>query len=1550
VIRRRTIIALSAAGLLALGVSLVGGAIAFTRTAFGRERIRAVVLAELRRAIHGRVYIGRLSGNFLTTVVIDSLEIRDLDGFLFVAAGRVTATYDPRDIFARKIALRDVALEHPVLQLIRHRSGIWNLMRLFPPARPLVPLDRLPTPVRQLPQEATRGFGDYIVVDTVTVHDGTVSYSMPWDPADTVRRAQRDSEITSARHDPRQGVSWWAEGLMRTLHWDHVDFASPHVRIVDPDSAGVAFGITRFDADESDPPFRFRAVRGRVRIVGDSAFLDLPHLELPGSIASGGGKLWWGQSSPLSASLHFVADSISLADIAWVYPTLPRTGGGHGVFDMQSDRDPHITAYALSGLDVRTTDSHIHGAITFVVGRPTLAIRDVALRVDPLDMAFIRTLTGTPFPVDWAGQFTGFARGPGGPVSRFRVDTTDLFYRDAHVPGAISHAAGSGELDVTDPSETIFHHFRLTLHQLDLRTPEFVLPKFASLHGTISGTATLDSVWDDITIRGADIVHHDGDGAETRLLGGGHITLGDPATTYDLDLRADPLALGTIAQSYPNLWLRGSVAGPLTLHGTLDDLDVTAALTSDAGTIRIQGHANTQGPLYSARGTLALNDADLRALTGRPSAPTGPLTARATLDLEGDSIGDLAGSAAAQLERSIVDGFRVVAAQATLRFAGGRMIVDSIDADWALGSLRASGGLGLVPSVSDSLLVTGALDSLGGLRRFLAAAPTQRDSLTGTLRLAATLSGSLDSLGATGTVVGGDMRVGGARIRSVGASFALANVPVDPRGTSALNLDGLSLWGVALDHLGVTAQLEGGGRTLVGLGVAAPVADAAAGGSGPRGAAALEIVRSPGATVVAVDTFALYTGTNAWHLTERSARVRIDTAGFTLDPMTLRGSESGWIAVRATVPVAGSSLVHVVADSIRLADIGTLVESPVRVAGLASLDWTITGPRAAPIMRLEAALEHLAFGDARLDGISVTGGYADRRADLSTDVLHGRDTTLHAGVSVPVDLALTSVPERVMVDGPIHGNIHADSTDFGALATLYPTLQDPKGALRANVDVAGTIRHPTFTGEVHIANAEAGFPQLGVRLLGITADLGLAGDSVAIRTLSAATLTADRHGQAVVDGWLTFVDPTDPHFGLTLHASDFHVLHHSRLADIEVSTTTPLRLMGSENASRLTGAVRVDRGTIYLRDVLQKQVINLDDPDIYTIIDTSIVENQHLLPQPPPRFVQGLRIDTVQVTLAQDVWLKSSEATINLATSEGPLYVTTAPTGQDSTRALALSGVLVAARGDYRLNLGIVQRTFIVDQPGTVRFSGDPGFNPALDITAIHTVRQPQVITGDVKPDVRIRVALRGTLERPTVVLSSADAAQPSSPADTSRLQQYSQSDLLSYLVTGHPSYDVTSGGNAAVLTSVVLPTLGTALGSQLSGGLFDYVQVQPGGYSQIGPQAGTAQGALFNTLSGTRIGAGKQIGARTFVSADVGVCQLGALSGGGAVTGAAGATPGFADQIGIRVEHQLTSRLSIAAASEPGTNALYCTSAYSRSFVTTPRQWGLDLFHTWQF
>ncbi len=150
------------------------------------------------------------------------------------------------------------------------------------------------------------------------------------------------------------------------------------------------------------------------------------------------------------------------------------------------------------------------------------------------------------------------------------------------------------------------------------------------------------------------------------------------------------------------------------------------------------------------------------------------------------------------------------------------------------------------------------------------------------------------------------------------------------------------------------------------------------------------------------------------------------------------------------------------------------------------------------------------------------------------------------------------------------------------------------------------------------------------------------------------------------------------------------------------------------------------RGSIFIPDISQKQVINLDDPEFFNVVDTSLLINRELLPAAPPRLVQGLTLDNVSVTLGQDVWLKSSEANINLSTALGPLTVTTAPTGRDSSRALTLAGTLVATRGDYRLDLGIVQRTFIVDQPGTLRFTGSPNSTRAQHLGDTHGAAAPK--------------------------------------------------------------------------------------------------------------------------------------------------------------------------------------------------------------------------------
>jgi translocation and assembly module TamB len=316
--------------------------------------------------------------------------------------------------------------------------------------------------------------------------------------------------------------------------------------------------------------------------------------------------------------------------------------------------------------------------------------------------------------------------------------------------------------------------------------------------------------------------------------------------------------------------------------------------------------------------------------------------------------------------------------------------------------------------------------------------------------------------------------------------------------------------------------------------------------------------------------------------------------------------------------------------------------------------------------------------------------------------------------------------------------------------------------------------------------------------------------------------------------------------------------------------------------------------------------------------------------------VRNLSVQGVAIDMGADTWLRSSEANVNLG---GAVSVTTSRNERDEDKVqFALDGALRADRGTYRLNLGVVQRTFSIEG-GTLRFYGtDPDLNPALDITAVHTVRQFEQST-DAKREIRIRVKIGGTLAQPTLELSSDDP----------RLQE---SDLLSYLITGQPSFEVGGGVSSAgsTLASVALPTFSSYLEGRFSGKLFDYVQLQSAGVDR---NANVNASQIGSLLDRTRLGLGIQLNDRTFVSATFGLCTFGSVFTGGQEGRNTNFDPQtIANSAGGKVEYRFDRGLSAAFGLEPSTSQLLCSStgASSRSFVPTPRQLGFDLFKTWQF
>ena len=97
------------------------------------------------------------------------------------------------------------------------------------------------------PKGPERGFGDFVVLDSVHVRGGgTFRLTIPWHTDDTLRGVKRDSAIrvNMARKDHE--IRKTREGLTQTYRWTNAYVFPSHIRVADPDTAGIqAFISTR---------------------------------------------------------------------------------------------------------------------------------------------------------------------------------------------------------------------------------------------------------------------------------------------------------------------------------------------------------------------------------------------------------------------------------------------------------------------------------------------------------------------------------------------------------------------------------------------------------------------------------------------------------------------------------------------------------------------------------------------------------------------------------------------------------------------------------------------------------------------------------------------------------------------------------------------------------------------------------------------------------------------------------------------------------------------------------------------------------------------------------------------------------------------------------------------------------------------------------------------------------------------------------------------------------------------------------------------------------
>ena len=1383
--RRAKVVLWTSAVLLTLFAVAVLGVLGVTQTARGRAEIRSLVVTAIRSKVHGSLYVGKITDGFFTGLTIDSLAIRDSDDSLFVSTGPISLRYDLRDLIDRRVLLRGVRVEHPIVYIRQHENGDWNFRRVFPPSKP----DRFQ------PKQT----GAFIVIDSAIVRDASFMLTLPWHVSPTLRGVARDSAIRYelSRHDI--DIRRSREGYTRTWRWSHGNVSVLHGRVSHPDTAGMAFTFANTGVTETDPPFVFSNVSGTMRQLGDSIWVDFPHFDLPASAGRGAGKIVWGSDLPVRYDIHVHGDSVSMSDVAWVYATLPHTGGGKTDLDIKTDlHNMRLTNFILTSMDVRSTRSRLLGRMTFVTGADTLSVKDVQLAAQPVNFDLLRTLNGKPFPYDWQGDITGTIKASGGNLGRFRVDDAQLRFADANVPGAYGQVSGNGELDIFLPAFTAFHGFNVNVATFDLRTLQFLNKEFPRLNGTISGTAVLDSSWLDVRFRNAQLTHRDGDGPESHVSGNGRVTWGEKYLTYDLDMQAAPVAFETIRKSYPLLPLRASLSGPIRVLGQSPDLALNLNLSGDAGSLAFDGRVDADPPVYGVHGGGAVTAANVRALVGNTTLPQTSLNGNYTLDITGDSLANFVGGATVNVAESEVSGTRLQSSAARLRFTNGLVTFDTLSARVGDVSAHATGTVALAPGQTGSLAFTADVPSFGELEKLLGMTPSA--SLVGGGTFNGTLSGPSNALALAGSGATRALSFGSAHIGVARLDYALHDL-ARAGGTVKLTADSVVAGAVPVNSATVDLTLANGNS-------AAFRADFGGAGNS-RGTIQGSALRdSSGRVDVALDSAAVFVDTLNSYFLAAPARLAATGKEITLDSLLLQRRGGGSIALRR---------VSVMGDSVR---------ASLRTEGL-----------------------NLAFLELFGSGV--------------------RD--LHGGVA-------------------------------------------------ANVDLSGTTTAPRLNGTVAIDGAGATIPAIGLRLDRLDGDIGLTGDSIIVRKLTATTVR-DRTGTVDVSGSIAFADLANPTFALQANARSFRPIDRRGLATLDVTTTSPITLTGPYRGAVVGGSISVDRGTVYIPEVVRKRVVDLNDPELLDVIDTTVASNRAILPSAPSEFTTNLSLNNVAINIGDDVWLRSDEANIKLGGSLNVTLGRNPLTGERSQ--LALEGQLNAVRGTYRLNVvPFVQPTFDVEQ-GTLRFFGTPDLDPALDITAINTVRRPrESVNGQ---DVRIRATIGGTLSAPSLSLSSADNLP------------LSQSDMLSYLITGEPAFtlDYTTQQYVNQLANVAVRSAGNIITSAIPRSVFDVVELQtPNALTPDQAQATAENATFYDNLLNTRAVVGKQLNNNLFLNFSTGFCA-----------------ENFRNNLGLRLEYRFGRTYSAQFGVEPGSSDLVCARAGAvQSIQQTPPQIGADFLRAWRF
>ncbi len=516
---------------------------------------------------------------------------------------------------------------------------------------------------------------------------------------------------------------------------------------------------------------------------------------------------------------------------------------------------------------------------------------------------------------------------------------------------------------------------------------------------------------------------------------------------------------------------------------------------------------------------------------------------------------------------------------------------------------------------------------------------------------------------------------------------------------------------------------------------------------------AAEIHLKPNTIDVELSQLALQLNDGTWQL-QHPADFRKDARQISVQNLRLVNAQRE-ISMQGQAAFAGAQDVSLVVNEFNLADLNPFIASNPDLAGtLTTASIRVTGTSAMPMIAGRMQIKPLGARGYSLREVDANAKYANGQMVADAEVHQDATHQLLANATVPMQLGW----DRHFVasaSGGINGHVHSSGIGLAFLNSLSPhAVSGIEGKVSMDVALTGPIKDPQANGGIWLWGGKAKIVPTGVTLEAVNLTASISPQAIFLHDLNARSKdgSIDLWGSVALDRYRPSA------MDISLKMDNWPAINTTEYV---AYTAANLRLNGTLETPTLGGKVEVLWGVL--------------KPDL-TFLNTDAIKEDHTIevvydgvaPPPPPPVppspfadvFRNLAIDVI-AQIHRDTWLKVGSSAAEL---EGKVHV-----GKKPERPVTLLGSIHSVRGQ----IALVGQPLTL-QKGDITFTGGANIDPTLDIVA-----QRQL------PSYTVSSNIGGTAKKPTLTFSS----EP----------QMSQADILSVLMFGQPTSQLSSGQQASL-------------------------------------------------------------------------------------------------------------------------------------------------------